>query len=338
MKRNKSVLCAAIALIMLIFFVQLSITGNAVTEDMSITVVYKDGEPPLTGAVFNLFYVATVEENGKLTVTDTFSDYNVDLNIENGEAWQIAALTLEGYVLRDEIAPNDSGATNSDGILVFSTDGRPLQPGLYLVTGEAHTQNSKQYNSAPFLVALPSEDTETGEADYNPTVMPKFDFSPFPNPDEPGDESYKVVKIWRDSGLESIRPQEITIDLLKDGVVFDTVKLNSGNNWTYRWDELESGHRYTAVERTADGYTVTVEREGTSFVIINTHSPSTPEEPTAPNEPSQPGNPNQPNQPGKPNQPTLPQTGQLWWPVPMLAIMGIAFVLIGMLRRKNGRV
>lgn len=33
--------------------------------------------------------------------------------------------------------------------------------------------------------------------------------------------------------------------------------------------------------------------------------------------------------------PTLPQTGQLWWPVPVLAIAGAAFVLFGWLRRRS---
>ena len=32
---------------------------------------------------------------------------------------------------------------------------------------------------------------------------------------------------------------------------------------------------------------------------------------------------------------TLPQTGQLWWPVPFLAIAGMLFVALGWLRRKH---
>lgn len=31
----------------------------------------------------------------------------------------------------------------------------------------------------------------------------------------------------------------------------------------------------------------------------------------------------------------LPQTGQLWWPVPVLLILGIAFILIGLIRRRG---
>jgi LPXTG-motif cell wall-anchored protein len=31
----------------------------------------------------------------------------------------------------------------------------------------------------------------------------------------------------------------------------------------------------------------------------------------------------------------LPQTGQLWWPIPMLLAFGMLFILTGILRRRN---
>ncbi|MBQ9720353.1 MAG: hypothetical protein IJV64_06615, partial [Oscillospiraceae bacterium] len=34
-----------------------------------------------------------------------------------------------------------------------------------------------------------------------------------------------------------------------------------------------------------------------------------------------------------PTGPTLPQTGQLWWPVPVLAVLGLFCVAIGWRRR-----
>ena len=37
--------------------------------------------------------------------------------------------------------------------------------------------------------------------------------------------------------------------------------------------------------------------------------------------------------PNKPGSPRLPQTGQLWWPVPVLAVLGLAFVAAGWKRR-----
>lgn len=43
-----------------------------------------------------------------------------------------------------------------------------------------------------------------------------------------------------------------------------------------------------------------------------------------------------PNIPNVPGTSELPQTGQLWWPVPVLASLGTALILIGWIQRKNG--
>ena len=55
-------------------------------------------------------------------------------------------------------------------------------------------------------------------------------------------------------------------------------------------------------------------------------------EPTEPTEPSQPTEPTNPT-----DTPRLPQTGQLWWPVPILAMSGFVLLLLGWLRRKESR-
>ncbi len=55
-----------------------------------------------------------------------------------------------------------------------------------------------------------------------------------------------------------------------------------------------------------------------------------------------PDNPNDPpntppNTPPKTPPSRLPQTGQLWWPVPILFILGFWLVMIGLIRRRNDR-
>ena len=85
--------------------------------------------------------------------------------------------------------------------------------------------------------------------------------------------------------------------------------------------------QWRVVERDVpDGYTVTVEREGRVFVITNTKPDDTPEPSESP-EPS-----TSPDEPEK-----LPQTGQLWWPVPLLFCAGLIFVAAGLIiRRRRG--
>lgn len=72
-----------------------------------------------------------------------------------------------------------------------------------------------------------------------------------------------------------------------------------------------------------EDYTVLVTQEGTTFVVTNTYDEGTPENPEQPENPDQPGNP------------TLPQTGQLWWPVPVLVAGGLLLIVIGVLRRRG---
>lgn len=44
-----------------------------------------------------------------------------------------------------------------------------------------------------------------------------------------------------------------------------------------------------------------------------------------------------PGTPGKPGNPKLPQTGQLWWPVPILALAGILFFGFGRIRSRSNK-
>ncbi len=41
------------------------------------------------------------------------------------------------------------------------------------------------------------------------------------------------------------------------------------------------------------------------------------------------------NRPDTPKGGKLPQTGQLWWPVPVLLLAGLVLVIVGLLRRKE---
>ena len=57
--------------------------------------------------------------------------------------------------------------------------------------------------------------------------------------------------------------------------------------------------------------------------------PDVPVEPDDPDTPDQPDTPGEPDTPEEPDEPGLPQTGQLWWPVGLLAAAGAALMLLG---------
>lgn len=317
---------------LLLVFLMLPVTAYAAgsidtDRDVKLTVSYRDGSTPLAGAEFSIYLVATVDEYGELTTTDTFKQFNVDIRGKNDDAWKALASTLEGYVLRDAVAPTDSGRTDKDGYLYFPTGGQKLPQGLYLVLGQRHSQNGYRYDATPFMVMLPTQNTVKNQWDYDVIVSPKFDKSEIP--DRPSTVTRKVLKVWEDNGYTEQRPKEIVVQLLRDGKVYDTVTMNADNDWRYTWSNLDDSYRWTVVEKECKGYTVEVSREGVTFVVTNTYIPETPP-PTEPSEPTEPPTPTTP-----PDKPNLPQTGQLWWPVPMLFFAGLMFVVVGLIRRRR---
>lgn len=330
MKTRKPIMTALLSVLIVLFLlpVQAMAAGSIDTgRDVSLTISYQDGNTPLTGAKFDLYLVATVDEYGELTTTETFRQFNVDIRGKNDAAWKALASTLEGYVLRDRITPTDSGKTDKQGLLTFPNKAERLKQGLYLVLGHRHTQGGRIYDAAPFMVLLPALDKEANDWLYDVTVEPKYESRPEPN----DTITLKVLKVWADEGHEMERPGEIIVQLLRDGEVYDTVTLNAANNWRYTWTGLDDRYQWTVVEKELEGYTVTVTREGITFVVTNTIE-DIPDKPVPPS-PDKPTPP--PTQVRNPGKPTLPQTGQLWWPVPILMAAGMLLVVIGLIHRRG---
>ncbi|QRG86656.1 Cna B-type domain-containing protein [Bulleidia sp. zg-1006] len=97
--------------------------------------------------------------------------------------------------------------------------------------------------------------------------------------------SIPIKKVWVGKKLN-----EITVNLLKDGVRIDSVKLNDGNGWKHRFENLEKydkndGHeiKYDIEEEKVSGYTTAITGDAKNgFEITNTKdTPPTP--PTPPN-------------------------------------------------------
>lgn len=257
-------------LLLAVLIAALLLSGSAVAagsmdRDCSLTISYCDDGIPVSGAGFSLYLAATVDASGSLRATQAFSRFPVRFQGED-DGWKALASTLEGYVLRDKLDPAGSGATDGQGQLSFPSGGQKLTPGLYLVLGSRREQNGRVYDPQPFLVMLPTLDKETGERIYRVRVSPKYEV----RPDVPGVVSRKALKVWRDEGQEANRPKDITVQLLRDGRVYDTATLNADNSWRYVWEELDGAFRWTLVEEAPEGYTVEITREGATFLVVNT--------------------------------------------------------------------
>ena len=294
-------------------------------KPVSLTVRY-----PCKGITFRLYRVAEVSAYGEYTLTGDFQDDPVTLKQPDQAGWRALAATLDGYAARDQRKPLATRETDANGQLIFSG----LEAGMYLVTWQKHTTSGYTYTPVPFLVSLPGLDGEDNWV-YDVTAGPKYDREKVPVRPGAVTVDRKVLKVWEDDGAEDARPESITVQLLRNGKVYDTVTLSGKNRWSYAWDGLSKDDTWQVVEADVpEEYTVTVSREGITFVVTNTLTEELPDEPTPEGPLPEVPEENIPDEP-VPQGPALPQTGVLWWPVPLLACAGMALFLAGWARRRS---
>ncbi len=282
-----------------------------------------------SGVTFHIYRVADVSETVRFTLCGDFARYTDLQPLLDSSAWDDLALILDARVVRDGIRPTASGQTNAKADLTFAG----LKPGLYLMMGDPYHIGDATYYPKTTLVCVPSLTAEDAWQ-YDPVIRPKYSVEE--KPETPKTE-VSVQKIWMDDGFEEERPEAITVQLMKDGAAVETAILSAANNWRWHWGDLPAGYYYRVVETNiADGYSDSYHREGSTVVIINTYTeePEEPEEPPIEIPDDEPPL-DKPESPEKPAQPTLPQTGQLWWPVPLLIVAGMTLILIGLIRRRG---
>ena len=320
--------------------------GNQETETASLKIYFGTEQEGFPGIELRLYRVAELNDSGTgYVLSDNFKSYQVSLEELDSSGWRELSQTLYGYIMRDGIAPEARTETDVSGWADFGQ----REKGLYLVEGDSFREEDLQtggvrnYTPEPFFVSLPGFD-ESGVLDWDIQAVCKYVSEYIPPEQENETVTRKVLKIWKDKENLDKRPEEIKVQLLKDGVVEDTVTLNAANNWRYTWTDLEEGPVWLVTEyEVPEGYTVSAVREGITFVITNTLAPegTDKEEPGDNPEKDKPSGGDSggktSNGGGRPSaRPLLPQTGVLRWPVPVLAGCGLALFLVGW-RKQKGR-
>lgn len=293
-------------------------------KKVQLIISFQENGAGIPDANFSIYRVADLDTNRSMVLSSAFERYNVKIEHQSESEMAGIASTLAGYVLRDQIAPAFSGVTDPEGMLSFS--GEQLKQGLYLLMGQRHVYNGRAYTFQPALVQLPMWNAADARWDYDVEIKPKYEA----NPDTPDAEkiSRKVLKVWKDCEGVTL-PKEITVQLLRDGAVFDTVKLNAEMLWRHTWTELDANHQWTVVEKEMEDYNVLVTQEGITFVVTNAYDPKDPSPTPTPKPTATPSD-------GKGSGGSkLPQTGQLWWPIPMLVSVGLLLIVVGLLRRRG---
>lgn len=261
----------------------------------------------IEGVPFQLYQIGKVNGDGSFEINELYAKYGVSIDAENIEK---SAAALSAYIKKDKIQPNSETVSDDNGYAVFND----LDTGVYLVLSNRIKKDNIYYNPSAVVVTLPF--ISESQYVYNSIVDMKFEMEE--EIDLPID--IKVIKVWEDANDDK-RPNGIKVILLRDGEVYDTVELNQNNSWQYTWENLSNEYSWDIIEeKVPENYNVTVEREGNTVILTNKKDDKQ-------DDSSKPSNPD--------NSEKAPNTGQLYWPIPILAFSGLFLVVIGLFQRKK---
>lgn len=266
----------------------------------SIRVQLRDvyfSENPIGGTIvlYRVGDAQTVNNNLTFVPTAAFSGSGVSLTDVSASD---LPRKLADFATKNQIK-GTSVTADSKGYATFTG----LTTGLYLVT---QTEAVEGYLCVdPFLVSLPLYDGEAGVWRYDVEAAPKVQ-RPSKDP-----VSLNVVKKWQDNNKN--RPTSLTVNLLCQGQIVDTVALTAAGGWKYAWTGLDAYYEWTVSEVVPEGYQATYSTYGDTVTITNKADWYVPPVDK------------------------LIQTGQLNWPVPVLVCLGLALLATGCVLLRRGK-
>lgn len=319
-KNRIYILCLCMLLAVLFKNIPVLAAGEAEKEE-SISVLC-----PVEGMKLSLYRVAEYEDTGSLSLTETFLAYPVSLEQTEQAGWQGAADTLAACIRRDGIKADAVAEAKADKKACFTK----LSGGLYLVIGQPleveEEKKTQVYTPQVALIALPDASKETVPAQI--TAVLKYEKK---EADTQGYNKLQVVKVWKQDDKKN-RPDAIQVELLQtdakgNTTIADRQTLDEDNQWSYTWEKLSAKAHWSVTEaQVPSGYTESTQREGDTVVLTNTakKAAQTRQEDTAPGQ-------------TKELSKKLPQTGQRWWPIPLLLLAGICCLLSGRALRQSAQ-
>lgn len=310
----KRLLHLALLLCIAVSFATTAALADSTSYSITMNCMYNG--TAISGVTFHIYRV--LEKSGDsyvLTSAFSGSGANVKAGADNKINWADVANTLAVYARAHSASiPSSSAPSDNSGNCTFTLNQE--EESSYLILGDSLSTSSGTYTFSPSLVTLPDSNGKTAV-----TATVKVSYTSWP-PDTPPDEdpiSVTVLKVWNDGEQEDLRPDSISVSLLRNDRVFQTVQLSKSNNWRYTWNNLSSEYDWSVIENSVpNDYGVSYSQNGNILSITNTYTTDiNPPEPPKTDEPTT-DIPPEPIPLAK-----LPQTGLLQWPVPIMAILGI---------------
>ena len=215
-------------------------------------------------------YVSSVDEKNKFNIINTYMGKNpgdAPVDVEVTKLWvdDENAVGLRPDSITVNLTANGK-ATNNNAVLTKDNDWMYTFKDVnkYDTSGKEISYTVKETN-----VPENYESSQDGNIITN-TLVGK------------GNITIPVAKKWADAdNQDGIRPESVTVELLKNGnpyIPAKTITLNSGNNWNGRYPDLpeyENGKRieYSVKEGEVEGYTTKYAFVNDGFILTNTHTP-----------------------------------------------------------------
>lgn len=262
MRKMKKLFGLILICVMLLIPMHLQAASVEPEHPSSLTIKYCKNGIGYEGVEVNAYRVAEVFEDGTYALTGVFAKYSVNINgIKSQTEWDEVKDTLTSYIVADKIAPTARETTDENGYVLF----KDILPGIYLISEVKIEDDKEVVIFESFLVVVPNLN-EDGTYNYDIVSLPKHILQEV----ESEVVEYKVVKQWKDYGKENERPNLIEVEIYKNGIIEETIRLSDENDWTYSWEALNDGSEWIAVEKNVpDGYEMTVSMKGYTILITN---------------------------------------------------------------------
>ena len=331
------------------------------TGSVSVTVKEADGTAVPGGSLIIIPVADAVYEDGNnlFVYKEAFAECGLEISRIEGEENGAPALAgeLAAWAAEKEIEGTEK-EIGKEGKVLFEE----LPLGLYLFVQKTPAESYECLH--PFLVTVPIWDGEklVYDVEAGPKAGTARGLSSIEIPlekvfkakkgDLPKDESFtfRMIPAKADYPMPAPEggvadPETGSVTIAHGAGKFSFGKIwfgeaDAGKSYLYKIGEIAGKNTRITYDKTV--YTLKIDvvkneetgkiecalaikdksgKEVTEIVFTNTYEP-----------PSTP-----PGTPGKPGKPSLPKTGQLWWPVPILALAGILFFGYGRIRSRSNK-
>lgn len=118
---------------------------------------------------------------------------------------------------------------------------------------------------------------------YTDTTTITMTFNPPPEP-EKVNVNAEVVFYGNEYDALGMRPIYATVHLMRNGVLYDTVRIGNGWEWNWIWQNLDPQYTWTVEADDVKGYDKLITHEGNQWRV--TYVPPTPPDPAPGNHPT----------------------------------------------------